>query len=210
MDLYIVGAGNVGGYIAYHAAQMGNHTVRGFLDDDISKHHQTCFGYPVLGNTDMLLQAKEGFDVIIAIASPMDKKKVVTQLKRNPHIHFPSLIHPSAWLGGKVSLQEGCIIYPGVCINYETIIGSFVLINMNVAIGHNSTINDFATLSPGVNCGGFTIVEETAFIGIGATIKNNITIGKGSKIGAGSTVIQDIPPLVTAVGNPAKVTAAHS
>jgi len=37
-----------------------------------------------------------------------------------------------------------------------------------------------------------------------------VPLGKGSKIGAGSTVIQDIPPLVTAVGNPAKVTAAHS
>lgn len=205
MDLYIIGAGNVGGFIAYHAGEMGDYNLRGFLDDDTSKINQTFYDLPVLGTTDTILHAHREIAVAIAIANPGSKKKLIEKCRKNSNIHFPSFIHPTVWIGQKVSWKEGCIVYPGVTINYETEMGRFVTINMNAAIGHNCRLHDYSTLSPGVNLGGFTQLGEESFIGIGASTLQSITIGEKSIVGAGAIVIKPVSEGVTVAGNPAKI-----
>lgn len=49
------------------------------------------------------------------------------------------------------------------------------------------------------------VIEDGAWIGAGAIILAGVTIGRDSIVGAGSVVTRDIPPLVLAAGNPAKV-----
>lgn len=205
MDLYIIGAGDVGGFIAYHTNEMGSYELKGFLDDDESKKHQTYYGLPVIGSVDTLLDIRSPLAVVIAIANPITKKRIVEKLKNQSNIIFPNFIHPTVWIGQKSTIGQGCIIYPGTTINFEAEIGNFVTINMNVAVGHNCCFSDYTTLSPGVNCGGFTVLEESSFLGIGATIIQSVKVGKEVIIGAGAVIIRDVPDGATVVGNPGRI-----
>ena len=205
MDLYIIGAGDVGGFMAYHANQMGSYNIQGFLDDNSEKHGQELYGAKVIGGISTLGKIKNKVAVVIAIANPASKKKVYEKIRGIPNIVFPNFIHPSSWIGEKVVLGEGCIIYPNVSINFEAILNNFVIINMNAAIGHNCEFGDFSTVSPSVSCGGFTKLGSQSFLGIGASTLQSTTIGNKSTIGAGAVIIKDIPDNVTVVGNPGKI-----
>lgn len=205
MDLYIIGAGDVGGFIAYHARDMGEFHLKGFLDDDASKHGNFYYGLPVLGCIDDILGSDDSIAVAIAIASPPVKQKIASRLKINNRIQFPSFVHPTVWLGRGTRIEEGCIIYPGVTINYETLVCEFSTINMNAAIGHNCSLGAFMTVSPGVNLGGFTDVGECAFIGIGASTVQGIQIGGKVIVGGMTMVLSDVPEGATIVGNPGRI-----
>ncbi|WP_306601915.1 acyltransferase [Geothrix sp. 21YS21S-2] len=49
------------------------------------------------------------------------------------------------------------------------------------------------------------VIEDHVWIGAGSVILPGVTIGRGSVLAAGSVVVKDIPPMVVAGGNPAKV-----
>lgn len=197
MDLYIIGAGNIGGFISYHAEDMGGtvtdgFVVKGFLDDDVSKHGSLYCGFPVLGLPELLID-NDWLDgrkvaVAVAVARPKTKQMIVKRLRQNPMLRFPAFIHPRAWLGKHVVVGEGSIIYPGVCINFESVLGSFVTVNMNSVVGHNCQIGDYTTLSPGVLCGGCTLIEPICFMGIGSRTHQNMTIPQGTTIPSNTTV----------------------
>lgn len=205
MDLYIIGAGDIGGYIAHHLFQMSDYKLRGFLDDDSSKIGRMMYGVAVIDSLDFLQHVERETAVVVAVANPVQKKNIITKVSQNPLLKFPSFIHPTVWRGIDVTVGKGVIIYPGVTINYETVIEDFVTINMNATIGHNCYLSKYVTLSPGVNCGGYTRVGEESFLGIGSNILQSIHIGSKSTVGAGSVIIRDVPDGATVVGNPGRV-----
>jgi serine O-acetyltransferase len=43
-------------------------------------------------------------------------------------------------------------------------------------------------------------------ISVGAKILGNIEVGEYSRVGAGSVVLKDVPPCITSVGVPARLT----
>jgi|SRR5690625_1843617 len=204
-DLYIIGAGDVGGFVSYHHREMGSFNVKGFLDNDKMKFGKQYYGLPVIGDTDVIMDTPKKISIVIAVAQPAIKRRIYSELKKNSLIEFPSFIHPQSWVGEKVNIGKGCIIYPGVSINYETAIADFVTVNMNAVLGHNCTLGDFSTLSPGVNCGGFTNIGQESFMGINSTSIQGITIGDHVIIGAGTVVIRDVPDGCTVVGNPGRI-----
>src|SRR5690606_33655135 len=155
MDLYIIGAGDVGGFIAHHISQFGSFKLRGFLDDNTAKHNRFYYDKPVIGGLDFILNMKERVSLVIAIADPKVKASIYKKLENNNNFDFPNFIHPSVWLGNKVTMGRGNIFYPGAVINFETKIEDFVTINMNAAIGHTGIFESFSTLSPGVSCRGY-------------------------------------------------------
>jgi len=53
-------------------------------------------------------------------------------------------------------------------------------------------------------CAGI-VVEDNVWIGTGSIILQGVTIGRGSVIAAHSVVTKNIPPMVLAGGNPARV-----
>ncbi|CAI9087137.1 OLC1v1021131C1 [Oldenlandia corymbosa var. corymbosa] len=48
-------------------------------------------------------------------------------------------------------------------------------------------------------------IGDGVLIGAGAKVLGNIRVGNGARIGAASLVLKDVPPLATAVGNPARL-----
>jgi len=210
MDLYIIGAGDVGGFLAHHLEEVGHFKLRGFIDENVTKHGRAFYSYKVLGGLDFIKDYTKPIAVAIAIADPIAKRNIYKSLEKNVNISFPNFIHSSVWLGKNIKMGVGNIIYPGVVMNYETEICDFVTINMNAAVGHNCYFGSFSTLSPGVNCGGFTKLGERSFFGIGSTSIQAVEIGVGVTIGAGAVIIKDVPDGATVVGNPGRIIKTKS
>lgn len=99
-------------------------------------------------------------------------------------------IHPAAQIGRRVVVDHGT----GVVIGETCVIGDDVSIMQGVTLG--GTGKETGDRHPKVRRG--------VLIGAGAIVLGNIELGEGAKIGAGSVVLEDVPPYVTVVGNPAK------
>ncbi|MDP5027665.1 MAG: NeuD/PglB/VioB family sugar acetyltransferase [Flavobacterium sp.] len=203
--LIIIGAGSVGKFIAYNIDSFqDSFSIVGFVDDDATKQGQIIVGFPVLGSLDLLKEySGKGYAVVVGIAFPKIKNKIIDRFK-DLDFEYPNFISNNAWLSREVSVGIGSILYPGVSINYETIVGDFVVMNMNCAIGHNARIADFSSLAPGVNLGGYTSIGKRTDMGIGAATKQFITIGSDCVIGGQAMVVVNIKDNTTVKGIPAK------
>lgn len=201
--LLVIGAGNVGGYLAWNLEGFGlPYEVQGFLDDDPAKEGITLFGKPVLGPVEAIREFS-GTPVVVGIAAPDVRRRIVEVVSAYTD-RFPSIIAPTAWISEGVQIGRGVILYPGVTINYESAIGDFCILNMNCAIGHNCTIEAFSTLAPGVNFAGFTYAEAGVEVGIGASTRQRVRLRSGSVVGGQSMVIADVRAQERVAGVPAR------
>jgi sugar O-acyltransferase (sialic acid O-acetyltransferase NeuD family) len=202
--IIIVGAGSVGGHVASNPELYGlEDRIFGFVDDDLSKQGQLFCGYKVIETVDWLLDQQD-FDVIIGIAFPKVKQALIKKLSVNSSISYPSITSRNAWISNNCSVGKGSIIYPGTSINYGSVIGDFVVINMNCALGHHCNIGSFSSLAPGVNLGGHTISGDGVEFGIGCGTLQGIEIGKEVIIGGQAMVTNNIPNNTRVAGVPAK------
>ena len=100
-------------------------------------------------------------------------------------------IHPAAKIGA------------GILLDHATsfVAGETAIIEDSVSILHEVTLGgtgkDRGDRHPKI-CSG-------VLIGAGAKILGNVVIGRCAKIGAGSVVVNDVPPLTSVAGVPAKV-----
>lgn len=112
--------------------------------------------------------------------------------------------------GATITIGEQTRIH-GSCLHaYSSItVGRRCLIAANCQIfdgsGHDLSFSDVANR---INTKGGSrpiVIEDDAWIGANSIILPGVRIGHGSIIGAGSVVTKDVPPMVIAAGNPAKV-----
>lgn len=103
-------------------------------------------------------------------------------------------------------LMTGVEIHPAAHVGE----GFFIDHGAGVVVGETAEIGDDVTLYQGVTLGGtgfqrgkrHPTLEDNVTVGSGAKLLGPIRVGHGSKIGANSTVIHDVPPNSTVVGNP--------
>lgn len=203
-ELFIVGAGSVGGHVALNIEEYSDeYTVIGFFDDDPGKVRTRQFGYEVIGPPETLLQVKNP-EVVIGIAFPAIKQTIIERLSVNTTIRYPSLIHRHAWISREVSVGKGCIIYPGTTINFGSQIDEFVVLNANCSLGHHTHVGAYSSLAPGVNTGGHTTFEEGVDVAIGVSTIPDIVIGANSIIREQSVITGDVEPGSTVAGVPAR------
>lgn len=203
--LLIVGAGSVGKFIAYNIHQFTQtFEIIGFLDDNISKHNTVIADFPVLGSVEKLQEfSGKGIAIVWGIAFPSIKKKLYDKYQ-NLSFVFPNFIAKDAWVSQGVIFGNGCIVYPGTAVNYETRIDDFVVINMNCSLGHNCSIQSFSSLAPGVNLGGNTSVGCCVEMGIGSSTIQSTVIGDNATIGGQAMVVSNVSESDVVVGIPAK------
>jgi len=202
-DLIIIGAGNIGGFLALNQELFDEQfNIIGFLDDDINKIGKKLWDIPVLGRIDNIHKFND-ISVVIGVANPKIKKNILKKIGNG--FVFPNFISKNTWISNKVTIGKGVIIYPNVSINHESSIDDYVVINMNCAIGHNTTIKKYCSLAPGVNFAGFTYVDPFVEVGIGVSTVQQIKIGEGSIIGGQTMLVKDVPDGATVVGNPGRV-----
>ena len=120
------------------------------------------------------------------------------------------------WNGMRIKMQRmrgvkiGKNVHWGSDITVDAPYPYFLVVEDGAALaGNNQVLTHIKPSKYFANC--FTshvapvIVHKNAWVGVGVTLMPGIEVGEGSMISAGSIVNTDIPPMVLAGGNPAKV-----
>jgi sugar O-acyltransferase (sialic acid O-acetyltransferase NeuD family) len=181
----------------------------GYFDDGIP-FGTNIGGYKNLGGIDELNKYPNKLYVVLSIADPKVKSKLV-ELINNPVILFPILIHPSCVISDDhVTIGEGCIICAATIITVNVNIGKHVILNLACTVGHDTNIGSYSSFMPSVNISGEVKIGDQVYCGTGVKIINQINIGNRTIIGAGALVHKDLPANCTAVGFPAKPIKFHN
>ena len=103
----------------------------------------------------------------------------------------------------------------GVDIHPAAAIGKGIMIDHahSIVIGETARVGDNVSMVHAVTLGGTGKEEQQrhptigngVLIGAGAKVLGNITVGHCSRVAAGSVVLQDVPPMKTVAGVPAKI-----
>ncbi|MEO0859904.1 MAG: serine O-acetyltransferase [Pseudomonadota bacterium] len=103
----------------------------------------------------------------------------------------------------------------GVDIHPNAKIGQGIMIDHahSIVIGETAVVGDNVSMLHSVTLGGtgkedddrHPKIENGVLIGAGAKVLGNIRVGHCSRIAAGSVLLQDIPPMKTVAGVPAKI-----
>lgn len=195
--LAVIGGGDLGKQIAYHAANCGYEFV-GFFDDyatnALGKIEHVESGY-----TDGLFD-----ELMMGIGYKHMAVREELYLSYRTKIPFGKVIHPSAVIDSSCTIGFGSFIYPGCTLDMNVEIGENVSVNAGCIIAHDSKIGSHSMLSPGVVVSGFVDVQEKVNLGTGTKVIDNITLGPGVRTGAGAVVTQNFTQPGLYVGVPAK------
>jgi sugar O-acyltransferase (sialic acid O-acetyltransferase NeuD family) len=204
--LAIIGSGDLGQQIAYHAVEDNQFDVVGFFDD-YKNEGDLVNNIPILGKIeDILPMFSNGvFDeLLIGVGYKHMSFRSYLYDQFKGVIPFSKLIHSSSFVDTSSIIDNGVVIYPCCIIDKNVKIGNNVLINIGCCIAHDSEIGAHSFLSPRVAIAGFVIIEDKCIIGINSTIIDNLRIVGGSQIGGGSVVIKSIQEEGLYVGNPVR------
>jgi sugar O-acyltransferase (sialic acid O-acetyltransferase NeuD family) len=209
----IYGAGGFGREVKMLIDQINNNNKQyefiGFFDDGFLKG-TVINNFEVLGGISELNNYSNKIQIVLALANPIVKKKLLYSIKNN-NVTFPKLIHPNCLIGeDNVIIGEGAIICAGTIITVNIEIGDHVILNLGCTVGHDTKIGSYTSLMPSVNISGEVEIGSAVYFGTGAKIINQINIGEGTIVGAGAVVSKSLPPNCTAVGIPAKPIKYHN
>lgn len=203
----IIGAGDLGQLIAYHAINDSGYEVVGYFDDTLESG-VIVDNIKVLGNiNDITTSFSNGmFDgLMIGIGyKHMGYRQRIFEKYIN-HIPFVNIIHSSCYIDSSCRIGKGVFMLPGTILDKGCMIGNNVLLNTGVVIAHDSIIHAHSFIAPAVKIAGFSTIGSKSFVGINATILNNLTICDEVTIGAGSLVNRSIIKPGIYIGIPAKL-----
>ncbi len=205
-DLYIVGAGGCGREVLHiikdiHRIQGPRWNIMGFLDDTEDPLKGKECDYGVVG-TIQGYQPKENDVLVMAIASPQAKQKLVPMLLERGAV-FESVIHPYANLGEFNTIGDGVVIYGGLSMSVNSIIGDYVTM-LSSWLGHDVQIGDYSTVSGMCHILGNVKVGSSVFIGSNAVIAPKADIEDEAYVGIGSVVLRKVKSGRRVFGNPAR------
>jgi len=204
-QLLIVGAGGFGREVLNWAQDIPlkkkDWEVGGFLDANPAALNGYDCNYQILADP-MVYQPRKGDCFICAIGHPQKKLRICRHLKECG-AEFITLIHPTAIIGNRCSIGEGCIFCPGVILTADVKMSDFVIVNAQSTIGHDAFIGEGCTLSSHVDITGFASLGEGVFLGSHAAVLPKAKVGDYAIIGAGSVVLKKVKPGTTVVGVPA-------
>ena len=204
--LGIIGSGDLGQLIAYHANIGGKYEVVAFFDD-FKKKNDMVSGIPVLGGTDDVLKAfTDGKieELMIGIGYKHFEFRRKLFALFSAQIPMATVVHSSSYIDPSCKIGKGVFVLPGCVLDRNVELKDNVLLNTGCVISHDSVVSDHTFLSPGVNIAGFVKIGQCCNIGINTTIIDNIEIADNSQTGGGTVIIKNITEPGLYVGNPAK------
>ncbi|MEC2073414.1 acetyltransferase [Alkalihalophilus marmarensis] len=199
--LLIIGASGQGKVVADIAIKMNKWQSIAFLDNN--ENLKNSLGLEVIGRSNEAIRHINDFDIFVGIGNNAIRKKIQESLEVEGAT-IPTLIHPSATLGGQVEVAPGTAVMAGVVINCSTTIGKGCIINTGATVDHDNIIEDYVHISPGAHLAGTVNVGQGSWLGIASAISNNVKITSNCNVGAGAVVISDITESGTYVGVPAR------
>jgi len=145
----------------------------------------------------------------VAIADPNVRETISNRMSSFDCTPFP-IISTLASISKESEIGTAPIFSQFSLVSPNVKIGNFVHLNYFSSVSHDSSIGNFVTIGPGARINGHILVEDNVYVGAQATVlpgtrDKKRVIGKGATIGMGAVVIDDVPPFVTVVGNPARI-----
>jgi len=205
IPLVIYGASGHAKVVLDAALRLEAFEVLGIVDDDPTRHGQTLFGVPILGDYARLESPTlRHCEIVVAVGRNDARMEIVRRLSTRG-CTFAAVIHPSAQIGVGASVGKGTVIMAGAVVNPDTTIGDHVIINTGATVDHDCTIGDYAHIAPGAHLAGGVSVGALAHIGIGASVIQGVSIGEGSIVAAGASVVDNVPSGVVVGGVPAQI-----
>lgn len=201
----IIGAGGHGRVVLDILLSARRYRPIGFLDSNPALHGRRMDGISVLGDLSALpaLRAQGISSAVVAIGDNGVRRSFAEEAEA-AGVELLNAIHPSANLAHTVRLGKNVVIAAGALVCAHCQIGDSVILNTGCIVDHESMIGTAAHVCPGARLAGRVTVEPGAFVGIGATVLQGVRIGCEAIVGGGAVVTQDVEPMTTVVGVPAK------
>ena len=206
--LLVIGSSGHASVLVDAIELASGYEIAGYADDTLSAG-TIRRGYPVLGglkDAARICAEQVIRDVVVAVGDNWWRRKVYSDLiEKCPNLRFSIVKHPSALVASSAKIGKGAVILAGSHVGPGSRVGEFCIVNTGSSIDHDCTMHEFSSIAPGVSTGGLVEIGECSAIGVGASISDRISIGRHTVIGTGAVVVRDIPDLVVAYGNPARV-----
>lgn len=177
--------------------------IAGFLDDNLHALDGFNVSVPIL-QRPASYAIGPGDRFVCAIGDPEQRSSVCEALETRG-ARFATLVHPSAIIGPRCRLGEGCIVCPRAVLTADVALGRQVVINVMSSVGHDARIDDYCTLSGHCDVTGNAHLHRGVFMGSHASVLPSVEIGEFARIGAGSVVVHKVKAGATMFGVPAKV-----
>lgn len=207
-DLILVGSGGCMREILWQIEEINlkkpTWNILGFVDKSPSSSYQSLNNYVYLGEDDYLISYENDINVVICVGSSNLRKKIAKKYKRNPKIHFPTIIMNDVKIAPSAKIGQGTVISTKCVISENVVLKDFVLLNIDCMVCHDGFIDDYTTLSPCVHLAGNVSVGKTCNIGMNTTIIQNVSLGDEVVTGAGSVIIRSEQKKCKLVGVPAR------
>ncbi len=178
----------------------------GFVDSNPEMIGRRIDGIEVLGTPNDLPALRDRLGVGHAIVAIGDNgvRRALSDEIESIGFELINAIHPSANVARNVTLGRNIVISAGALVCAHCQIGDSVILNTGCIVDHETLVGTATHICPGSRLAGRVAVESGAFIGIGATIIQSLRIGYEAVVGAGAVVIDDVAPMSTVVGVPAR------
>jgi sugar O-acyltransferase (sialic acid O-acetyltransferase NeuD family) len=206
--LLVIGSSGHASVLVDAIEVAGQYEVIGYLDDTEARG-TTRRGRPILGafaDVASICAQQLIEHVVIAVGDNWWRRKVYCDLIKNcPNLKFPAIKHPSAVVSPSAQIGKGSAVLAGAHVGPGSRVGEFCILNTGSSMDHDCALHNFASVAPGAFMGGLVEIGECSAIGVGASISDRISIGRYAVIGTGAVVVRNVPDLVVAYGNPARV-----
>ena len=184
------------------------HQIVGYLDDTVAVG-TVRRGYPILGGFDDAAKICEEHAInhaLIAVGDNWWRREIHQRITaKRTDWAFPVIKHPTAIVAASAEIAKGSVVLARAHVGPGSRVGEFCIVNTGSSLDHDCTLRNFASIAPGVFMGGLVEIGECSAIGVGASISDRISIGHHAVVGTGAVVVRDVPDLVVAYGNPARV-----
>lgn len=122
-------------------------------------------------------------------------------------------IEPGAVIRDRVEIGDRVIVMMGAVINIGAVVGEGTMVDMNAVVGARALVGRNCHIGAGAVLAGVleppsaepVVIEDDVLIGANAVVLEGCRVGRGSVVAAGAVVTNDIPSLVVAAGQPARV-----
>lgn len=210
VKIIVIGAGSQGLIVTdtLLLEAAAGHPVRpvALLDDDATRHGGDVLGIPILGAVGSLPEIEHDA-VIVAIGDNRIRRDISLGLIGRGE-RLAVACHPSAVVSPSARIGDGAMISAGAIISPLAVIGRGVLLNTRSSVDHETTVGDFAHVSVGATVGANVSIGEEVLVALGAAVTSERKVGARSIVGAGAVVVsRDVPPDVTVLGVPARITS---
>ncbi|HEY7380457.1 MAG TPA: acetyltransferase [Gaiella sp.] len=199
----VLGATEFSAEIADVVEAGGDYEVAAFAENDVRERAgRSLAGRPVL----WIDEAAELAGTHLAICGlGTTQRRRFAEEAAELGFRFCTVVHPTAYVSGTSTLDEGTIVGAGVVVAAHTAIGQHVILNRGSLVGHHTTIGDYVSLQSGANVAGLCTIGASTYVGMGALVLNTRSVGSHAVVGAGSVVTRDVPDRVQVVGVPARI-----